>query len=104
MLTKRQRDYQRYRRRGTTTERGYGREHQKVRASWSPLVDAGMVQCHAVICVMPTRWIEPGSKWHLGHTADRSGWTGPEHQRCNTADGGRRRGRGRRLPEAYGRW
>ena len=87
MLTKQQRNYQRYRRRGTTTQRGLGRDHQKLRASWKPYVEAGMVQCHAVECLMSSRWITPGSTWHLGHTPDRTGWTGPEHAKCNTHEG-----------------
>jgi hypothetical protein len=95
MLTRQQRAYQRYRRRGTTTQRGYGRPHQKQRAQWKPLVDAGMVQCHAAICLEPSRWITPGTPWHMGHTPDRTGWTGPEHQRCGAADGARRGNRNR---------
>ena len=81
--------------RGTTAQRGYGSQHQKLRAKWKPLVDAGMVSCHAGVCLMASRWIPPGSAWHLGHTPDRSGWTGPEHERCNEADGARRGNRRR---------
>ena len=76
--------------RGSTTQRGYGSAHQKLKNWWRPQVDAGMVSCHATICLMPSRWIAPGTPWHLGHTADRTGWTGPEHQRCGAADGARR--------------
>jgi hypothetical protein len=35
--------------------------------------------------------------WHLGHD-DFGGWAGPEHVRCNTVDGGRKRAR-----QLYGR-
>lgn len=90
MLTKQQRDYQRWKRRGTTAQRGYGRVHQKLRASWKPYVDAGMAECHAAECLEERdghgRWITPGTPWHLGHTADRTAWTGPEHARCNQAE------------------
>ena len=82
--------------RGTTAARGYGGQHQKLRAQWKPAVDAGQAICHAAICLHPSRWIQPGTPWHLGHTADRTAWTGPEHALCNEADGGRRsRMRGR---------
>jgi hypothetical protein len=80
---------------GTTTQRGYGRPHQKLRAQWKPLVDAGRVSCHATICLKPSRQIIPGTPWHLGHTPDRSAWTGPEHEQCNEADANRRRGKRR---------
>ena len=75
---------------GTTTQRGYGTPHRKLRARWRPLVDEGMVSCHATICLEPSRWIRPGPPWHLGHTPDRTAWTGPEHQRCSIADRNRR--------------
>jgi hypothetical protein len=74
-----------------TAARGYGNHHQRERAKWEPLVEAGQVDCHAKLCLMPTRWIEPGSIWHLGHTEDRTTWTGPEHPRCNCTEAAIRR-------------
>jgi hypothetical protein len=74
----------------TTTERGYGSKHQQLRDQWTPKVTAGLVNCHAVVCVESSRHIRPGSDWDLGHTPDRTRWTGPEHQRCNRTEGGRR--------------
>lgn len=86
-LSQRERDRQRYAQRRSTTARGYGRPHQKLRASWKPYVDAGMVECHATECLEEqdgrTRWILPGTPWDLGHNRDRTAWTGPEHRRCN---------------------
>jgi hypothetical protein len=82
--------------RGTTRERGYSGQHPKLRAQWQPIVDAGRAYCHATICVMLTRWIQPGTPWNLGHTPDRDRWTGPEHERCNKSDGARRGNRMRR--------
>lgn len=70
-------------RRRSTTERGYGAAHQREREKWKPLVDRGEVECHARVCFMPDRWIQPGTPWDLGHTPDRTGWTGPEHRYCN---------------------
>jgi hypothetical protein len=80
---------------GSTTARGYGADHKAVREHWRPTVEAGYAMCHATRCLEDEdgrgRAIPPGARWDLGHTEDRSAWTGPEHQRCNRADGGRRR-------------
>lgn len=76
---------------GTTNARGYDAAHKRERERWRPIVEAGQAQCHAIECKMPSRAIDPDASWHLGHTADRSTWTGPEHVKCNTSDGGRRR-------------
>jgi hypothetical protein len=73
-----------------TTARGYGAKHQQLRDEWTPKVDAGLVDCHADTCIEPARHIAPGTEWDLGHTPDRTRWTGPEHRRCNRAEGGRR--------------
>ena len=83
---------------GTTTQRGYGSQHQKLRAQWKPIVDAGQAWCHATTCLKADRRIQPGTPWHLGHTEDRSSWTGPEHEQCNESDGARRGNRGRTRP------
>jgi hypothetical protein len=76
---------------GTTKQRGYSGQHPRLRKQWQPLVDAGLVSCHALICLKEGRRIQPGEPWDLGHTPDRTGWTGPEHQECNRADGTRRK-------------
>ncbi len=80
----------------STTARGYGNTHQRQRAKWEPTVNAGLAHCHAKLCLMPTRWIDPALPWDLGHTEDRSRWTGPEHPRCNRSEGVRRRNAKRR--------
>lgn len=61
-----------------TTERGYGAAHQKLRNEWKPRVERGEVPCARC-----GQLIEPGARWNLGHTDDRTGWTGPEHPLCN---------------------
>lgn len=64
---------------GTTTERGYGSAHAKLRREWAKKVDAAEVQCSAC-----GRFIEPGTKWHLAHDPnDRSIYAGPQHAECN---------------------
>ena len=67
----------------STHARGYTRAHQLERKRWEPKVDAGLVDCAR--CHEP---IEPGRQWDLGHTEDRTAWTGPEHQTCNRRAGG----------------
>lgn len=85
-----------------TTARGYGREHQQERKRWVPYVESGQAECHARLCLEEIdgrgRLIPPESQWDLGHTEDRTAYTGPEHRRCNRADGGRRRGGTRAWP------
>lgn len=64
-------------------QRGYDGAHDRERARWVPKVNAGLVDCAR--CGGP---IEPGRPWDLGHTDDRSGWSGPEHVTCNRKAGG----------------
>lgn len=63
--------------------RGYGATHRKERARWERVVRSGRATCAK--CGMPIR---AGDPWDLGHTDDRTGWTGPEHPRCNRSAGG----------------
>lgn len=78
--------------RRTSTERGYGQQHRQLRLKWLPFVAAGLVECHAETCLMPTRLINRDDHWDLGHTPDRKSWTGPEHRKCNRTDPQFRRG------------
>lgn len=71
--------------RGSRESRGYGPEHRALRKQWAPRVATGSVLCAK--CNQP---IQAGSTWHLGHTADRTTWTGPEHPYCNLSDAGKR--------------
>lgn len=70
----------------STTQRGYDYAHKQERARWQRQVDRGEADCARC-----GEWIEPGTPWDLGHTDDRTGWTGPEHASCNRADGARKR-------------
>lgn len=70
--------------RPSSAARGYDRRHQLERLRWAPMVDAGLVDCAR--CHHP---LEPGRPWDLGHTDDRTEWTGPEHPTCNRKAGGR---------------
>jgi hypothetical protein len=76
--------------RGSRQQRGYDVEHDRLRRWWKPKVDAVTVHCHAAVCIEPSgRLILPFQTWDLGHLPDRSGWTGPEHSRCNRSAGGK---------------
>lgn len=71
---------------GTTTERGYGVEHQRLRRQLARLVAAG-----GAVCVRCGELIPPGEPWDLGHDDDdRSRHSGVEHRKCNRATASRR--------------
>lgn len=68
----------------TPASRGYGAAHKAERRRWKTIVDSGRAVCAR--CGKP---IAAGSAWDLGHSDDRSRWTGPEHASCNRRAGGR---------------
>lgn len=73
-------------RKGTSTQRGYGAAHKKLRERVKPFVLAGQVDCWR--CGRP---IDPAEPWDLGHDdEDRSQYRGPEHMRCNRGAPNRR--------------
>ena len=65
-----------------------------MRANLAAEVDAGNAWCAETICVVEaeggSRWIPPGSRWHVAHTDDGTAYKGAAHERCNAADGARR--------------
>lgn len=71
---------------GNTTQRGYGTEHQALRRSLKPIVEAGQATCWRC-----QRRIGPGEPWDLGHDdEDRTRYRGPEHVGCNRRTATRR--------------
>lgn len=85
---------------GTTTEQGYGWDHQRERARWVKYQQAGgddangphhgELLCRAGDqCLKPsgTRWIGKGEAWDLGHHPGQRSWRGPEHVKCNRTAG-----------------
>jgi hypothetical protein len=72
--------------RPSTTARGYGNNHQKLRERWRRQVERGEVRCARC-----GRFIQPGQAWDLDHDdLDRSQYLGPSHQACNRAAARRR--------------
>src|SRR5689334_20629229 len=63
----------------STTARGYGYRHQRLRAWWAPRVATGLAKCWRcgrIIC--------SDEPWHLGHAdGDKRTYRGPEHVLCN---------------------
>lgn len=82
---------------GTTTDRGYGWPHQQERARWQQHMDLhGPTRCQSTACKRPEQLVDPAD-WHLGHTPDRTAYTGPEHPGCNTSEGASRGNRQRAV-------
>jgi hypothetical protein len=83
----------------------YGSEHRAERARWAELVESGHGWCCEAVCLRSSRWIPPGSKWHLSHDPSGTVWTGVSHHECNESEGSRRRhGRVRRDWAPTVRW
>ena len=75
----------------STTERDYGAEHQAERRRLQQQMDGGAVfGCASTDCLLPGVPIDKDTLWDLGHTRDRTAWTGPEHRVCNRTEGARR--------------
>lgn len=66
--------------RRSTTARGYGTRHQKLRRELAAFVRSGGATCAK--CGGP---IDPSEPWDLDHTDDRRGYNGPAHRACNRA-------------------
>lgn len=77
----------------------YRAEKERLR----PIVEAGEAECAEAICLVEqdggTRWIPPGSSWHLAHDRGDVGFLGPAHGRCNDSEGGKRGNEARSGPK-----
>lgn len=70
---------------GDTTQRGYGWQHQQLRAKVKTQVDQGTEHCWRC-----GKWLNPDEPWDLGHDdKDRTIYRGPECRPCNRATNGR---------------
>ena len=79
----------------TTSQKGYGHQHQQLRAKVKRSVDTGTARCWRC-----GELIHPLEKWDLGHRDDVVGakvcgiYAGPEHRHCSAVSGGwKRQGR-----------
>lgn len=68
----------------------YRAEKERLR----PIVEDGEGWCAETVCLVEadggSRWIPPGSRWHLAHARNDDGFLGPAHERCNSSEGGKR--------------
>jgi len=76
-------------------------EHRAARVDLGKLVNQGEAYCAEPVCLMPTRWIEPGSEWHVCHDPSGLVIIGPGHAHCNTSEGATR---GNRMRVRGTRW
>jgi hypothetical protein len=67
----------------STTERGYGTEHQKLRKELLP-------KAYGQPCPLCGFTMEMGEALHLDHNEDRTGYRGMAHAKCNLRDGAQR--------------
>lgn len=75
-------------------------EHRAQRRYWEPIVAAGQAYCAEPVCLEVrdgrSRWIEPGSPWHVCHDPSGTVYLGPGHARCNTSEAATRGNRQRK--------
>lgn len=64
----------------------YGATYQAIRRAYAAVVERGEATCSEPICLLPSRTIRPGSKWHLSHDITGTRILGPSHVRCNVAE------------------
>lgn len=73
----------------------YRHAHQQQRERMRPDVEAGRAFCVEPICLMPDRWIQPGTAWDVSHDPTGTVTLGPSHARCNRSEGASRGNRTR---------
>jgi len=82
--------------------KAYGNKHQQERAALAPMVQRGEAFCCEIVCLLPNRWIEPGTAWDLAHNRATGGYLGPAHAHCNRVEGAKHRHD--RAPKAPTSW
>jgi hypothetical protein len=67
----------------STTDRGYGHQHQQVRKALLP-------QAYGTPCVRCGYTMLPGQVLHLDHNSTRTGYLGFAHAKCNVTAAARK--------------
>lgn len=70
-------------------------QHRAERMRYVHVVALGNGWCCEPICLMPSRYIEPGTAWDVGHDTTGTQYIGPCHARCNRSEGATRGNRNR---------
>ena len=65
-------------------------EHRAQRKQLAGLIAAGDGWCVEAVCLMPSRWIEPGTPWDVAHDSTGTQYRGAAHSRCNRSEGATR--------------
>lgn len=68
--------------RGTKQQRGYDRDHDRLRVQLAPLA-------YGQLCPSCGQRMLPGQPLDLMHNADRTGYLGMGHALCNQSDAGK---------------
>lgn len=68
-----------------------------LRRAYAPVVARGEAVCSEPVCVMQSRHIVPGSRWHLSHDETGTVVLGPSHAKCNLSEAAKR-GNAARAP------
>lgn len=82
----------------------YGYAHRQVRRVWAPVVASGNAYCAEERCLMSSRWIPPGSEWHLAHDPSGTRYVGVSHPACNTSEAATRMHVMRKAAKPVSRW
>lgn len=69
----------------------YGHSHRMERLKWAKVVESGHGWCCEPVCIKSSRWIPPGSKWHLSHDPTGTFYLGCSHEQCNESEGSKRK-------------
>ena len=78
--------------------------HRAERKKWARVVASGEAWCCEPVCLMPSRWIAPGTPWDVAHDTSGSQYLGPSHRACNRSEGATRGNRKRNGRLTSERW
>jgi hypothetical protein len=76
-------------------------QHRAERKKWARIVAAGNAWCAETVCLMASRWIEPGTPWDVAHDVTGTWYLGAAHSRCNRSEAASRGNRQRRRRASW---